>query len=56
MRIEVKDKGILCGKDVTQKLRQLLQELKDVKEEKILEFEKGEYFISSDFAAEKNCI
>ena len=53
MRIKVKDKGIACGKDVTEKLQKLLQELKDVKEEKILEFEKGEYFISSDNAAKK---
>ena len=53
MRIKVKDKGIACGKDVTEKLQKLLQEFKDVKEEKILEFEKGEYFISSDNAVKK---
>lgn len=53
MRIKVKEKGIVCGKDITEELQQLLQELKIIKEEKILEFEKGEYFISSDNAAKK---
>ena len=40
MRIKVKEKGIVCGKDITEELQQLLQELKIIKEEKILEFEK----------------
>lgn len=53
MRIKVKDKGIVCGEDVTEKLQQILNELRDVKEDKILEFEGGEYFISSDFATQR---
>lgn len=54
MIISAKDKGIVCGKDITEELIKLFEELKGIKEEKILEFEKGaSYCISSDAAVKK---
>lgn len=53
MIIKAKDRGMVCGKDITEELKNLFDELKNIKEEKILEFEKGEYFISSDNALKK---
>lgn len=46
--IEAKNYGILPGCEVSVKLNALLKDLKGDKDEKILIFERGEYFLDSD--------
>lgn len=53
MIINAKDKGILLNTDISKGINSLFQELREIKEEKILVLEKGDYFINSENCPEE---